>query len=305
VHSCKACQCVLEDPELESYCVCASCNSANYISSRKADAENNSYFDSVYSGCTRKVIEERRKHFVGFERIYSLFHKQEPRRFQEILARISQAICSADTSVEVGFGYGHELIQFLKQGANIYGIDLSEEAVSSFRSRYPEHSGRVFGISGMDSKVNAIYSNALFEHLDEPGDFLRRAFGMLKPDGKLLMRLPLITSERYTKSQISFDINFWKPCHRVLYTLKGLKTLLGAHGFRIIESATYAYYGYKVMSTMLKHGYRDVEIVRDPCLPIKHLDSDWTYQKMLVKGLFMRVVCSEFAMIATKVRGAD
>ncbi len=299
--NCKACQCVLANPEVGNYCICSSCNSANYISDRSAEVENSIYFNSVYSNRSRQIIGTRRKGFVEFERIYSRFHRKEIRHFQFALDRISKTICGADTSVEIGFGYGHELIQFLKNGANIYGIDLSEEAVSAFKAQYPEYSEKVCCSASWDSVVGVLYSNALFEHLDHPSDFLRRAFAMLRPGGTLMMRLPLITLDKYSRRHISFDINFWKPCHRMLYTLKGLQTLLEAHGFKIVESAAYAYYGYKVMSSMLKHGYQDVSYVRDPCLPIANLDSEWAYTKLLVKGLVTKTICSDFAIIAAKV----
>ena len=297
---CKACQCVMADPKVGNYCICSSCHSANYISDISAEVENNIYFNSVYSDRNRQIIERRRKAFIEFERIYSRFHRKEIKHFQFALDRISETICGAGTSVEVGFGYGHELIQFLKKGANIYGIDLSAEAVSTFKAQYPEYSKRVRCTASWDSMVDALYSNALFEHLDHPSDFLRRAFVMLKPGGTLMMRLPLITLDTYMRRHISFDINFWKPCHRMLYTLKGLQILLDAHGFKIVESAAYAYYGYKVMSSMLKHGYHHVTYVRDPCLPITNLDSEWAYTKLLVKGLVTKTICSDFAIIAAR-----
>lgn len=301
VAPCRACQSALTDPEIGSYCVCSSCKSANYISERTAEADNNEYFNSVYSDHNRQVIESRRKRFVRLERFYRRFHRKESGRFQFVLDRMSETICGAGRSVEIGFGHGHELVEFLKRGANIYGIDQSKEAVSTFRALYPEYSERVRCSDSWDSMVDAAYSNALFEHLDHPGDFLRRAFAMLKPGGMLLMRLPLITLDNYTGRHIALDINFWKPCHRVLYTVKGIQRILETHGFKIIESAGYAYFGYKVMSSMLRHGYRDVIDVRDPCLPITNLESDWTYTKVLVKGLVTKTICSDFALIAAKV----
>ena len=291
---------MLTDPEIGWYCICSLCGSANYISDRSAAEENGKYFDSVYSKQTRIVLDGRRQDFVRYARIDSWLHRKAINNFQAILERISDMICSAEQSAEVGFGYGHELIQFIKKGANIYGIDLSGEAVSTFQAQYPEYSERVSCGVSLDCAVDALYSNALFEHLDNPADFLSMAYAMLKSGGILIMRLPLITRNHYTKRQSSCDINFWKPCHRMLYTLGGLQMLLEAHGFKIVESAAYAYYGYKVMSSMLKHGYQDVTYVRDPCLPISQLDSEWAFKKILIQGLVTRTICSDFALIASK-----
>jgi len=299
---CRACQCLMTNPEIGNYYICASCNSANYISHGSAEIDNTTYYNSIYSHCTRQTIERRRKAFVRFERVYLRLHRKQVHRFQLTLDRICKTICTAATSVEIGFGYGHELIHFLNKGANIYGIDLSTEAVSTFKEQHPEFSKKVYCTASLDFQVDALYSNALFEHLDHPNTFLRRAFAKLTPGGTLIMRLPLITVGHYTHHDISFDINFWKPCHRVLYTLKGLKMLLESHGFTIVESAAYAYYGYNVMSSMLKHGYRDVTHIRDPCLPILRLDSEWTYKTILLQSLLTRTICSDFALIANKTR---
>lgn len=290
----------MTDPEVGHYCICSVCKSANYVSDKSAEDENNEYFNSVYADRNRQTIGGRRRRFIQCERIHARFHRGESRRFQRVLERMSSTICGAGISVEAGFGYGHELVQFLTKGANIFGIDLSEEAVSTFKARYPLYSERVRCAASWDSMVDVLYSNALFEHLDHPEDFLNGAFAMLRPGGTLMMRLPLVTMDTYTKRQVGFDINFWKPCHRMLYTLKGLSCLLEARGFKIVEAAAYAYYGYKVMSAMLKHGYQDVSYVRDPCLPIANLDSEWVYSKLLIKGLVTRTVCSDFAIIAAR-----
>jgi hypothetical protein len=70
--------------------------------------------------------------------------------------------------------------------------------------------------------VDALFSNAL------SSIWIIRAISAqgicnVKARGTLMMRLPLITLDKYSRRHISFDINFWKPCHRMLYTLKGLR----------------------------------------------------------------------------------
>ncbi|BFU94018.1 MAG: hypothetical protein NTNFB02_07400 [Nitrospira sp.] len=298
--SCKACQRPLMNPVAGTYSVCFGCQSANYISDETAETDNNRYFDSVYSEPPVKPIANRRSAFVKYERLYSLFHRQATRRFLSILDRLAHTICSAGAALEVGFGRGDELIQFLSQGANIYGVDINSEAVTRFQARHPIYADRVATVSDWRASVDVLYSNAVFEHLDHPGEFLRRAWATLKPNGKLLMRLPVITCDRYAESDIAEDINFWRPCHRALYTINGLKALLGNNGFEIVDSNGYVYYGYKVMSAMLRHGYRDIEVMRDPCLPIKRLESDASYTKMLRHGLLKKTICADFAFIAVK-----
>lgn len=299
---CRACRSPLRVVELDSYATCASCGSANYIPTRSAEADNSSYFDDIYSDTMRHPIENRYRHFVTWENIYSTIREKERDKFRAILDRMSKRIIAAGTSVEIGFGSGHELASYLRAGANMYGVDMSHEAVSRFKSSHPEFSTRVSWGSKTLSPVDVLYCNALFEHLDDPAAFLEEAVSCLNPGGTLLMRLPVITANVYTPKQTQSDINFWKPCHRILYTYKGLDTLLKSHGFEIIESAPLAYYGYKVMSAMLRYGFHDVTTVRNPYFPIKGLDSDRRYLMILIESLFRKLICSDFAVVIGKVR---
>jgi len=267
---------------------------------RCAEHDNNDYFNKVYAETNREPIEHRYVDFVRYDKIHSSMHARDLSRFQSLLQGINRRIISARISIEIGFGYGNELLRFLEMGANIYGLDISEIAVSLFKTKYPNHAERVHCGTDFDCTVDLVYSNALFEHLDDPGEFLENAFSMLDPGGTLIMRLPVVNRMNYTKRQISFDINFWRPCHRVLYTLTGLRTLLDKYGFKITEHAKYDYYGYKVMNSLLRHGYRDIENVRHPCLEIRGLRSKVVYKIILIESLLRQIICSDFVVVAEK-----
>jgi len=300
--SCRACGHELRDTELGAYAICSACGSANYVSFGQAETDNALYFDEVYSETTRVPIEKRYKLYERFERIHGAFHRKEEERFRAVLDRISQSIRSARIAVEIGFGSGHELIRHLQAGANVYGVDISREAVTNFKERHPQFSDRVEWGTKVSSDVDVLYANAVFEHLDDPGEFLANAGSQLHVSGLLLLRLPVITVHALIKEELDWDINFWKPCHRVLYSQRGLETVFNAHGFVIAESAPFAYYGYKVMSSMLRHGYLDIARVRNPFLPIAGLVSERQYLRILMESLFRKLVCSDFAIVAQKVR---
>ena len=301
VRSCRACRGLLQGEELGDYAICAACGSANYVSTSSAEEDNVSYFDVVYSDSLRQPIDKRYRWFVTWERIHTSVHAKEQEVFQSVLDHMSKCIMAARSSAEVGFGSGKELVNWLRAGANIWGVDTSREAVASFQSKYPEFGGRVSCSRTIPSQVDVLYCNALFEHLDDPEAFLNDAFSCLNPEGALLMRLPLITARQDRSKDLWRDINFWKPCHRMLYSYRGLDILLRRQGFQIIETASLAYYGYKVMSTMLRHGFDDVARVRNPYFSIKHLDSDRRYLMILVESLFRKVICSDCAVIIRKL----
>jgi SAM-dependent methyltransferase len=224
---------------------------------------------------------------------------KETNAFRAILRRIENIIVRAHKSVEIGFGGGDELSRYLASGANIYGIDLAEAAVLNFRNKYSQWGSRVFCGRGQDLsfRVDAVYSNALFEHLDSPDDFLNNISAMLSDDGFLIMRLPMIT---HNKEGYHNDINFWMPCHRVLYTSAGFNISMARHGFSVIASAQLSYYGYAVMNRMLALGYDDIISVRNPYCEVQKLNSEIDYLSILMRGLFILPVCSDVAIIAKK-----
>jgi len=298
---CRACGHHLHDAQIDDYAICGGCGSANYISVLNAEEDNVRYFDEVYSDATRQPLEKRYRQFTGWEGLHSAIHANERRAFHLVLDHMSKSIMTAGRSVEVGFGSGHELANYLKAGANIHGVDASREAVSRFQSMYPQFKDRVSWGTKVVSEIDVVYCNALFEHLDDPAAFLKNAAACLTREGLLLLRLPIITASAYRRKELGWDINCWKPCHRVLYTYHGLEGLLETHGFSIVKSAPFAYYGYKVMSTMLRHGFVDVARVRNPYFAIRGLESESRYRMILLESVFRKLICSDFALVLRKM----
>jgi 2-polyprenyl-3-methyl-5-hydroxy-6-metoxy-1,4-benzoquinol methylase len=295
--TCKGCDTDLIYFNINQYYFCSVCGTANYISDKDAENDNNRYFNTEVKS---KPIEKRRKLFLRFERIHQYLYKNKIANFIRILGKINKEIISAKTCVEIGFGEGDELVKKLRLGANIYGFDLSSKMVSDFKKKYPEYSNRVFNqnAQSFDKNADIIYSNALFEHLDKPGDFLAQAHRLLSINGKLIIRLPLITNKNIRKKD--YDINFWKPCHRVLYTFEGLNIILKKYGFLITEFSSSEYYGYKVMNRLLELGYKEIHRIRNPYFEIPGLNSEFIFIMILFAGLFKKVICSDSIFIAEK-----
>lgn len=298
---CKACKKELDNPVMNEYSFCAICGSANYLSAKTADNDNVNYFNAIYALDNNYIDKNKKKLFEYFCSIHDRVYKKEADKFTKMLHRISEIINSAHKVVEIGFGSGDEMIKYLQDNVDIYGLDLSQEAVNKFRSRYPEYWERVRCAGKYDFIVDIVYCNALFEHLDDPDTFLSNVALMLKPGGILIMRLPLIVDRVNSKKNSANDINFWKPCHRVLYTIFGINTLLEKHGFRISDSASHAYYGYKVLNQLLEMGFKEVNYYRSPYLKLNTLDSNLRYIFLLIQSLWKKLICCEYALIIKKV----
>jgi SAM-dependent methyltransferase len=240
----------------------------------------------------------RKCSFVAVELWHDLLRRGAIRRYRDLLGEIEQRIVGAGIGAEIGFGTGTELAKFLRNGANLFGLDLSPGMVDNFKARHPEHAHRVRCGTDIDEAVDLVYSNALFEHLDEPTPFLDNIRRMLRPGGTLILRLPMIANE-LTPARLANDINLWIPCHRALYTIAGLRQLLGREGFRVIRYAGNDYLGYRVMSRLKAHGYVQIEAIRDPFVDLPGLD-DLRFAAILIESLFVPTACLDFAVLAER-----
>lgn len=294
---CKACYANITDPKVGQFSHCPECGSANYISDRSAEDDNNDYFNNNFDSTSDPL---RERIFSYFNAISRQIHRKEAVRFDTLLSKIDNELLKSGTCLEIGFGGGDELVQRLNAGTNIYGSDISRKVVDEFRNKYPEYAERVTceNATNLGRKFNSIYSNAMFEHLDEPDVFLEKLTEFLPVNGKLIMRIPLVTST--PESMNPYDINFWAPCHRVLYSRTGLDRILKRHGLTIIDSAQLNYYGYKVMNTMLERGKLYIHNVRNPYYTHPEAEGIFDYVSILFKSLYKTSICSDFALIAEK-----
>lgn len=296
--TCRACRKSLAAARQGEYVFCPACGSANYVSTRPAEEENMAYFEE---NAKRGVVQElaaRRNAFSRAERIHRRLHARESRRYESTLAAATQRM-TAGRLVEVGFGSGFELGALLRKGVDAYGLDLSEVTVANFKRAYPQWADRVAVGTHTTVPVNSLYSNALFEHLDTPGEFLENARRMLAPEGWLVIRLPIVERRWLARRQVDTDINFWKPCHRVLYTVAGLRQLLREHGFAIEAAAGFNYFGYKVMSRMLAHGISEVEHLRTPLVNFEGLTDD-LFNRLLLEALVWPTSCLDYVILAKR-----
>lgn len=101
--------------------------------------------------------------------------------------------------LEVGCGRGATLLEFARRGANVVGLDYSEEALAICRGLKSLN-----GIDGRATFVKAdaqkmpfpaesfdfIFSVGLIEHFEEPGPVLAEQHRVLRSGGYLLVKVP-------------------------------------------------------------------------------------------------------------------
>ncbi|MFA5986229.1 MAG: methyltransferase domain-containing protein [Parcubacteria group bacterium] len=75
-----------------------------------------------------------------------------------------------------------------------------------------------------DASFDSLISSQVFEHVFNPGHFLKEANRVLKKDGIFLLTVPLVWEEHE------------KPYDFARYTSFGLKHILSEHGFEMLDS---------------------------------------------------------------------
>ena len=211
---CHACRAQLLPENRGGYVFCVECGSANFSSDRNAEDDNNDYFNEHFANLGRNN-RFRSLLFSIFNKIHYFLNFGAESIFKKLIGEIDQYFSDAKVALEIGFGGGDELIKRLDDGCNCFGLDLSITAVESFKKRYPQYVERVSCDAAGNGLIgtNLIYSNALFEHLDNPNFFLKAAYDQLETGGHLILRLPLLKNPKLYEQE-PIDINFWEPCHR-------------------------------------------------------------------------------------------
>ena len=93
--------------------------------------------------------------------------------------------------LEPGCGRGEFLGNFQELGLEVYGVDLSPEA-KEFTDKFPVEICDIENeqLPFQDNTFDVIYSKSFIEHLYYPERYLKEAYRVLKPNGKLITLVP-------------------------------------------------------------------------------------------------------------------
>lgn len=145
--------------------------------------------------------------------------------------------------LDVGCGNGFTAGQFVEQGCQVVGVDLSETGVELARRNYP---GARFEVMGADEHLlerldcapfDIVVSTEVIEHLYAPRPYIRGCYGALKPGGRFICSTPY---HGYLKNllialtgrTIAHATPLWDGGHIKLWDRATLAQLLCEGGFR-------------------------------------------------------------------------
>lgn len=197
----------------------------------------------------------------GMEHLESAYYS-DPARYQataegdpakmfrsrlDILARTG----AGGDLLDVGAGKGEFLAEARARGWRAVGIEPSEKFCAHARERHGVEveagflgESEVFG----GRRFDAITFNHVIEHVDSPVGLLRRAAGLLKPDGVVFVEVPNCGSHLLRLADAYFRLKGlgWSsrlsplhpPFHRYGYTALSLGFLLEKAGFELVSMQT-------------------------------------------------------------------
>lgn len=266
-YACPVCEASLADASVGEYAQCPSCGCYVYVSDARAEDDNKAFYNGVYphlGGGKRNSV--KKAIFRAFQKKDAALHPGEYHAQRDMRAEIQQVFQRPRRSVEIGFGEGRMLVRLLEAGLDAYGVDISENVVSSFRQKHPQYRDRVAIGSHFGQKVDVVYCSALLEHLDRPACFLQEVSAMLQEGGLLIIdNLPVLNPDQPSIA-LEEDISFWKPCHRIIYSAEGLKTFFSRLGYSLTRFALVDLFNYRVLSLHIRRGFPEIIRLRHSCL---------------------------------------
>lgn len=203
---------------------CVNCKT-NFILDYDTDK---SIYEKIYSSSLD--IEGYDKYFAQSAKIKS---SKNPLKYLALESSIYYSVynfikhqpkCSV---LEVGCGYGYLTYALAREGFNVTGIDISENAIKSAKENFGDHFSNesLKELLNRNIKFDLIVSTEVIEHVDEPSEFFGLCVSLLKPDGKILLTTP---NKDFCKHDAIWFTDL-PPIHKFWFGKKSFKVLAGMH----------------------------------------------------------------------------
>ena len=152
--------------------------------------------------------------------------------------------------LEVGVGMGGDSLYLSEFGADVTVLDYSETALEKVGKSAEAKSLSIKTILAdakqmpfPDRSFDIVFHQGFLEHFSDPGEYLAEQCRILKSGGLLVVDVP----QRYTtytlKKHYQMKKGQWFAGWEREYSIAELKKLVTRHGFKVIDTYGWGYYG--------------------------------------------------------------
>ncbi|MEI7523323.1 MAG: class I SAM-dependent methyltransferase [Mariniphaga sp.] len=136
------------------------------------------------------------------------------------------------TILDVGCGAGRLLLSMQRGGfQNLTGIDPYNKEDIFYPNGISIYKKDIFEING---KFDLIMLHHSFEHMENPKDILSRLHDLLKPQGTIIIRIPVANCFAWRKYHTNW-VQLDAPRHFFLHTIKSISLLCNKCSLKVIN----------------------------------------------------------------------
>jgi SAM-dependent methyltransferase len=128
------------------------------------------------------------------------------------------------TLLDAGCGRGDFMIEFQKLGLETIGLDLVRSNLNNLEIKINKVNFETDRFPLPDNSVDIVFSKSVVEHLRNTENYLKEAYRVLRPGGKIILMTPDWQSQRYV---FYYDYTHIRP-----YISPGIENMLTIFDFK-------------------------------------------------------------------------
>ncbi len=236
--------------------------------------------------CSQIPSKEELIHYYGNQ--YNRTNYLSPitvERYNELLDRF-EPYRKTGKLLEIGAGYGFFAQIAQQRGWEVFGTELTQEAVAKCEEKgIKMFKGELQNTGYDENEFDVIVCIEVIEHINTPNECLQKANKILRPGGFFYMTTPNFNSILRYRLKEKYDVIEY-PNHLCYFTLKTLKKAMNQNGFNTNSLTTTGYSITRLKTSKGKSNQDYVSETSDDEMLRYKLEGKWylRWAKRLVNG---------------------